>query len=154
NRRHQRDETQVGLNHRKQCTDPSAIAGGEHTEFAGTALAQCVHQLPQFGHSLAQRFCVADEIAGDRKFAVPKALRDTRIRVWQMNETYAPAKSVKPLCATSIANPTRRQQCVQNKKRGCPSTALRPKHIYSRDIVRRELGLNRAAPCDSRVTVS
>src|SRR2546430_3749326 len=106
-RRHQSRETQVALDHRKQRTDPSAVARAEHAEFAGAALAQCAHELPQLRYTLPQSFCVADEIAGDRKLAVPIAARDARIMVWQMNEACVPAEFVEPLCATSVANPAR-----------------------------------------------
>src|SRR5882757_4524701 len=106
-RRHQGDETQVALNHRKQRTDPCAVTGGEYAEIAGATFAQRAHQLPQFGYALAQPLCVADQIARDRQFTVPIAARDTRIMVWQPNETRVPAKLVKMLCATSIADGAR-----------------------------------------------
>src|SRR5437867_10356899 len=103
-RRHQGNETQVALNQRNQRADPSAVTGGEQTKFARAAFAQCAHQLAHLGHALAQPFCVADQIAGDRQFTVPIAARDTRIMVWQPNETRVPAKLVEMLCATSIAD--------------------------------------------------
>src|SRR5678815_4329235 len=53
-RRHQGGETQVALDHRKQRTDPSAVARGEHAEFAEAAFAQCAHQLPQLRYALPQ----------------------------------------------------------------------------------------------------
>src|SRR5947208_4832436 len=114
-RHHQSSETQVALDHRKQCTDPSAVARGEHAEFAGAAFAQCAHQLPQLRYTLPQSFCVADEIAGDRKLTIPIAPRDTRIMVWQMNEACVPAKFVEVRCATPIASGARRHQRMQNE---------------------------------------
>src|SRR6266536_3057502 len=123
-RRHQGSETQVALDHRKQRADPSAVAGREHAESARAAFVQCAHQLPQLRYALPQSFRVADEIAGDRKLAVPIATRDTRIMVWQMNEACAPAEFVEPLCATSVANPARGHQRMQNEKRRCASTTV------------------------------
>src|SRR6266542_4792567 len=123
-RRHQGGETQVALDHRKQRTDPSAVARGEHAEFAGAAFAQCTHQLAQLGHALPQTLCVADEIAGDRKLAVPIAARDTRIMVWQLKEACVPAKFVEVLSATSIADRARGHQCMQNENSRCAATTF------------------------------
>src|SRR5436190_14068911 len=103
-RRHQGGETKIALDHRKQRSDPSTITGGEHAEFAGAAFAQCAHQLAQLHYALAQPFCVADQIAGDCKFAVPIPLRNARVMVWQVNEACVPAKFVEVLRATSITN--------------------------------------------------
>src|SRR5882724_3494633 len=114
---HQGDETQVALNHREQRTDPSAITGSEHAEFAGTVFAQCAHQLAQFHYALAQPLRVSDQIAGNRKFAIPIAVRDTRIMVWQLNEACVPAEFVEMVCATSIADRARGHQRMQNENR-------------------------------------
>src|SRR6266487_2992934 len=123
-RRHQGGETQVALDHRKQRTDPSPVARGEHAEFAGAAFAQHAHQLAHLHYALPQPFCVADEIAGDRKLAVPIPARDTRIMVWQLNEACVPAKSVEVLSATSIANGARGHQRMQNENSRCAATAF------------------------------
>src|SRR5215471_16707857 len=101
-RRHQGDETQIALDHRQQRTDPSAVTGREYTKFTRAAFAQCTHQLPQFRHTLAQPFGVANQIAGNRKLAVPVPARDTGIMIWQMNQACVPTKFVEALCATSI----------------------------------------------------
>src|SRR5882762_56025 len=123
-RRHQSGETQVALDHRKQRTNPSAIAHGEHAEFAGAVFAQCAHQLAQLHYALAQSFCVADEIAGDRKLTVPVPARDTRVMVWQLNEACVPAKLVEMLCATPIANRACGHQRMQNENRRCSANTF------------------------------
>src|SRR2546430_869425 len=116
-RRHQGGETQVALDHREQRTDPSAIACGEHAEFAGAAFAQCAHQLAQLHYALAQSLRVADQVAGDRKLTVPVPARDTRIMVWQLNEACVPAKFVEVLRATSIPDGACGHQRMQNENR-------------------------------------
>src|SRR4029077_12547319 len=123
-RRHQGGETQVPLDHRKQRADPSAIAHGEHAEFAGAAFAQCAHQLTLLHYALAPSLRVADQVACDRKLTVPVPARDTRIMVWQLNEACVPAKFVEMLCATSIANGARAHQRMQNETRRCNATTL------------------------------
>src|SRR5213083_2564853 len=75
-RRHQRDETKILLNHREKRADPSAITCSEHTEPFTAALTQCRHQLPQLDYPLPQPLRVADEIGSDREFTVPVAARD------------------------------------------------------------------------------
>src|ERR1044071_5085054 len=116
-RSHQCNETQVTLNHRDQRTDPSAVTGRQHAEFAAAASAQHFHQLTHFHYALAQPLRVADQVAGNRKFAIPITVRDTRIMVWQLNKACVPAKFVEMVCATSIADRARGPQRMQNENR-------------------------------------
>src|SRR6266571_8300650 len=67
-RRHQRDEAKIPLNHREKRADPSAITCSEHTELFAPALAQCCHQLPCLDYPLTQPLCIANEIGSDREF--------------------------------------------------------------------------------------
>src|SRR2546430_2200489 len=76
-RRHQRDETKIPLNHSEKRADPSAITGAEHAELLAAAFAQYCHQLSQLDYPLTQPFRIADEIGSDRELAVPVAARDT-----------------------------------------------------------------------------
>src|SRR3989442_6297728 len=105
-RRHQGDETKIGFNQREQRADPSAVTGGEHAELAAASFPESLHQLSQFDHALTQPFCVANQIARDRKFAVPITARDTRKVIWQMNKTCIPAKLVEATSAAAIADAT------------------------------------------------
>src|SRR4030095_8398037 len=108
----------------------------------------------QLHYALAQPFRVADEIAGDREFAVPIAVRDTRIMVWQLKKARVPTKFVEVCCATSIASGARGHQRGQNENGSGAATGFRRKKICARNIVRWESSLDRTAPCDRRVTVS
>src|ERR1700719_956440 len=76
--------TKIALDDREQRADPAAVAGPEDAELATTALAQRRDQLPQFDHALTQPLCIADEIGGNRQFAVPVAARHSRIVIRQM----------------------------------------------------------------------
>src|SRR6266849_3202677 len=76
-RGHQRDETEIPLNHCQKGADPSAITCSEHTKLLAAAFAQCRHQLPHLDYPLTQPFRVANEIGSDRQFTVPVAARDT-----------------------------------------------------------------------------
>src|SRR5438067_11436334 len=148
---HQGDETQIAFDHRKQRPNPSTITGGEHAEFAGAAFAQCAHQLAELHYALAQTFCVADQIAGDCKFAVPIPLRNARVMVWQVNEACVPTKFVEVLRATSITNRAAGHERVRHKDcRRFPAVFGR-EEICVRGIVRWKLRFDRAAPCDIRV---
>src|SRR6266704_7206988 len=64
-RRHQRNETKISLNHRQKGADPSAITCSEHTELFAPSLAQCRHQLPCLDYPLTQPLCIANEIGSD-----------------------------------------------------------------------------------------
>ena len=96
-------ETKIALDYREQRADPAAVAGPEDAELATTALAQRRHQLPQFDHALTQPLCIADEIGGDRQFAVPVAARHPRIVIRQMHETRVPTEFVKAGSPAAIA---------------------------------------------------
>src|ERR1043166_1464859 len=98
-RRHQRHKAEIALHQRQQRADPTAVAGGEHAELAAAAFPQCAHQLPQFNYPLAQSLCIANEIAGDRKFAIPIAAWDPRKVIGEVKETSVPTKFVEALCA-------------------------------------------------------
>src|SRR5262249_58674440 len=112
-----------------------------YTKFTRAAFAQCAHQLPQFRHTLAQPFGVANQIAGNRKLAVPVPARNTGIMIWQMNQACVPTKYVEALCATSITIDARRHQRVQNENGRCVPTVSCGKEIRVRNVVRRKLSL-------------
>src|SRR6478735_6894544 len=149
-RRHQGKKTKIALDDREQRADPAAVAGPEDAELATTALAQRRHQLPQFDHALTQPLCIADEIGGNRQFAVPVAARHPRIVIRQMHETRVPTEFVKAGCPAAIALVTRRHERVQHQYcRRAPAACAREK-ICASDVVRRKFGTDRTAPSDDR----
>ena len=150
NRRHQREETKIALDDREQRANPAAVAGPEYAELATTMLAQRRHQLPQFDHALTQPLCIADEIGGNRQFAVPVAARHPRIVIRQKHKTRIPTEFVKAGCPAAIALVTRRHERVQNQYcRRAPAACAREK-ICASDVVRRKSGPDWTAPSDRR----
>src|SRR6266516_1239359 len=152
-RRHQGNETKIAFNHREQRANPPAVTGSKHAELAAATFAQCTHHLPQLDHALAQPFCIADEIARDRKFAVPVAARDTRKMIRQMKETCVPAKFIEVLCVPSMTDRTSGHERMQEKHCRCVGALCASEKVRTRDVVGWKLRLDWTAPCDGRATV-
>src|SRR6266550_7612008 len=146
NRRHQRHETKIALDHREKRTDPSAVTRAEYAKLLAAALTQCCHQLPHFDHTLAKSLGVANKIGRDCKFAVPIAARDTRIVKWEVDEARIPAEFVKTRSTAAIPNVTRGHERVQHEKRRCIPAVWAWEEIRARDIVGRKICNDRAAP--------
>src|SRR5213080_2608936 len=106
--------------------------------------------IAQIDHPLTPSPRIADEIGGDRQFAVPVAARHPRIVIRQMHETRVPTEFVKAGCPAAIALITRRHERVQHQYcRRAPAACAREK-ICASDVVRRKFGADRTAPSDRR----
>src|SRR5437667_8254368 len=116
-RRHQRDETKIALDHCKECANPSPVTRSKYAKLATTALAQRHHQLPHLDHALAQALGITDEVGRNREFAVPVAARHTRIVIGEVHETSVPAEFVEVRSAAAIANMTRGHERVHHEHR-------------------------------------
>src|SRR5438552_8418653 len=153
-RRHQCHKAKIALDHCQQCADPAAVTGGQHAELATASFAQSLHQLPQFDHPLAQSFRIANEVRCDGKLAIPVAARHTRIMIRQVNETSVPAELVEAFCAATVADAAGGHQRMQKKHCRRSNALCASEKIRARDVVRWELRLDRAGPCDGNPAVS
>src|SRR5438132_5048842 len=70
-RRHQRDEAQIRLDHGKQSADPTAVTCSEDSKLIAPLFAKGRDQLAQLHDAPAQAFSISNQVGSDRELAVP-----------------------------------------------------------------------------------
>src|SRR4029453_13599765 len=116
-RRHQRNETQVALDHRQQRADPATVTGAENSEFVAAHLAQRGDELAHFDHALTKTFGVTNQVRGDREFAIPMTTWYARVVIGQMKKAGVPTELVEVSGPTPVTDVGCRHERVQHDYR-------------------------------------
>src|SRR5437763_1111932 len=145
-RAHQRDESQIALDHCEQCTDPATVARPEDSEFAITVVAQCADQLAHFDNTLTQAFRVSDQIRRDCKFAVPVTRRHARVVIRQVNKAGVPSKLIESGGPSPITDVCCRHQRMEHEDSRRRFSAATREKVGARNIVSRKFRFDWAPP--------
>src|SRR5437899_4091476 len=145
-RRHQRDEAQIRLDHGEQSADPTAVACSEDSKLIASLFAQCRDQLAHLHDALAQAFSISNQVGSDRELAIPATAWNSRVMIGQMNKARVPTELVESRCPAPVTDVRGRHQRVEHDN-GWPSSSTRRwEEIGAGNVVSFEFCLNWAAP--------